>query len=40
MGEADGYTNCDGLRTHAITVCGQPLCFAIRVIGHYVLLEG
>ena len=29
MGEADGYTNCDGLRTHAKTVCGQPLCFAI-----------
>lgn len=29
MGEADGYTNCDGLRTHATTVCREPLCFAI-----------
>ena len=29
MGEVDGYTNCDGLRTHATSVCRQPLCFAI-----------
>ena len=29
MGEVDGYANCDGLRTHATTVCTQPLCFAI-----------
>ena len=29
MGEVDGYTNCDGLRTHVTSVCGQPLCFAI-----------
>ncbi len=29
MGEVDGYTNCDGLRTHATTVCRRQLCFAI-----------
>lgn len=29
MSESDRCTNCDGLRTHATTVCRRPLCFAI-----------
>ena len=29
MSESDRCTNCDGLRTHAMAVCGRPLCFAI-----------